>query len=260
MSGKPLEGEVVGDDAIAARTFDGQEVLIDCTVIFRLETEQAVRIHIDWQRRYIEDFIRPYVRGIVRTEVSQFTIDEVNSFKRRDLEIRLDELLRRELASKGFVLDKFVLRNIGFTGVYADAVEQKQVALQEITKAEHMAEQVRQMARGEADKQVIAANAEATAIAVVARAEAEALRRIAESVTNQPDLLTYNYINKISPNLRVMLLPSENPFILSLPTMEDMEGIETMEEMPSGSLTPSLNLTPTPTATPSPDSLLDFQE
>ncbi|MFT5194903.1 MAG: regulator of protease activity HflC (stomatin/prohibitin superfamily) [Cellvibrionaceae bacterium] len=256
MSAKPLEGQQVGDDSIRARTYDGQEVIIDCSLIFRLETEQVVRIHVDWQSRYIEDFIRPYVRGIVRTEVSQFTIDEVNSFKRRDLEVRLEELLREEFADKGFILDKFLLRNIAFTSVYAASVEQKQVALQEITQSQHQANQVRQYAQGEADKQIIFAKAEATSISIVAEAQAEALATIAAAVENQPDLLTYEYIEKIAPNVNVMLLPSENPFILTLPSLEEslstpreeIEETETAEEAPVPTATPLAS--PTPTSEP----------
>ncbi len=255
MSGKPLEGQNIGDDSIVARTFDGQEVIIDCSVIFRLETEQVVRIHIDWQDRYIEDFVRPYVRGIVRTEVSQFTIDEINSFKRRDLETRLDELLREELASKGFVLDKFLLRNIAFSNLYAQSVEEKQVALQDITQREYQAEQIRQIAQGTADEIEIAAQAEANAIGLVSAAEALALQRIAEAVADNPDLLTYEYINKLSPNLRVMLVPSDNPYILNLPNVDEaMNGdigstISTPSVVDTSVLSPTITIAPTPEIT-----------
>ena len=250
MSGKPLEGQEIGDDSIVARTYDGQEVIIDCSVIFRLETEQAVQIHIDWQSRYIEDFIRPYVRGIVRTEVSQFTIDEVNSFKRRDLETHLDELLREELSNKGFVLDRFLLRNITFSPVYAASVEQKQVALQEITETQHRANQIRELAQGEASKQIISAGAEATSIAIVAEAEAEALRKIAAAVADNPDLLTYEYISKLSPNVQVMLVPSENPFIFNLPDLNSSILGTTATPTPGGEAEPTSTPTPTPTITP----------
>lgn len=79
MSSSLTEGDTLGDDSIRARTSDGQEVRLDTSVIFRINTDQAVLVHIDWQARYIQDFIRPIVRGVVRTQVSQFTVKEVNS-------------------------------------------------------------------------------------------------------------------------------------------------------------------------------------
>ena len=84
MSGDALEGDKVGDDSIAARTSDGQSVYLDCSVIFRVDANDVIRVHIDFQDRYVQDFVRPVLRGIVRTEVSQFTADEVNSSKRKD--------------------------------------------------------------------------------------------------------------------------------------------------------------------------------
>ena len=123
MSSDALEGEKIGNDSIAARTSDGQSVFIDCSVIFKLDANDVIRVHIDFQDRYIEDFIRPVLRGIVRTEVSQFTADEVNSSKRKDLEANLDEQLRTVYGEKGFVLDRYLLRNIAFSPEYAAAIE-----------------------------------------------------------------------------------------------------------------------------------------
>ncbi|HSO26483.1 MAG TPA: prohibitin family protein, partial [Anaerolineales bacterium] len=131
MSNDPMEGEKAGDDSITARTSDGQVVYLDTSVIFKIDPNQVIRLHIELQNRYIDDFIRPVMRGIVRTEVSQFTADEVNSSKRKNLEANLEELLREAFDEKGFILDRFLLRNIAFSPQYASAIELKQVAEQE---------------------------------------------------------------------------------------------------------------------------------
>ncbi len=212
MSGKPLEGQTVGNDSIIARTEDGQEISIACSIIFRIDPGQAVQIHVDWQDRYIEDLIRPMMRGIIRTEVSQFSVDEVNSSNRKDLEMKLNTLLKQVLEDKGLQVDAFLLRNITFSSEYAASVENKQVALELATQRQHEADQIRHLAAGEADR-----------IRVQAKAQAEALELISDVLVQNPDLLTYQYINKLSPGIRVMLLPSDAPFILSLPTMEPAE-------------------------------------
>ena len=151
MASKPTEGQKAGDDSIMARTSDGQEVSIDSSVIFQIDPEEVIRIHIEWQGRYIEDFVRPVVRGLVRTQVSQYTVDEVNSSKRLDLERDLDTQARAVFLEKGLILDRFILRNIAFSPEYAAAVEQKQVALQGKTEAEYQADAVRRLAQGDAD-------------------------------------------------------------------------------------------------------------
>lgn len=239
MSGKLGEGAKQGADSIRARTSDGQEVLLDCSVIFRVDEQRAIRIHIDWQNRYIEDLVRPVVRGFVRTQVSQFTVEEVNSSSRKDLEVNLDRLLREEFADKGLILDQFVLRDIAFSPEFSMAVEVKQVAKQgeEQKQAEAnqlrnlafgQADKVRTEAAGEADAVVIQAQAEAERIKVVAageaeailvkaQAQAEALKLISAALETNRDLLTYQYIDKLAPDLDVMLLPSDSAFLFPLP-------------------------------------------
>jgi len=271
MSRKPTEGQKLGDDSITARTSDGQEVSIDCSLIFRIDADQVIRIHIDWQNRYIQDLVRPMTRGIVRTEVSQFTVDEVNSSKRRDLETELNRRMQETLEEKGLILDRFVLRNIAFSPEYAAAVEQKQVALQRKTQKEHEADQIRKYAAGEADRVRTLAQAEAEAVVtkakgeaearvIQAKAEAEALQLVADVLAQNPNLLTYQYIAKLAPGIKVMLLPHDTPLILPLPTFEAETALLTPTPMgtplpitPTETLTPTITTeTPTPTPTPGP--------
>ncbi|MBI3538515.1 MAG: prohibitin family protein [Chloroflexi bacterium] len=260
MSSLPLEGQKPGDDSIKARTSDGQEVAIDCSIIFQLDPEQVIRVHIDWQKRYVDDFVRPVVRGIVRTQVSQYTVDEVNSYKRLDLETDLNRQVRVAFQEKGFILDRFILRNIGFSPEYAASVEKKQIALQGKIESEYQAEQVRKLAQGQADQVTILAKADAEAIRVRAQADAAALQLIGIALAKDQNLLIYRYIEKLSPAIRVMLLPSNSPFLLPLPADVTDLGYPTPTPKVPVSLTngttvlptPTLPSTSTPTRTPTP--------
>ncbi len=247
MSGEPSEGSKIGNDSISSRTSDGQEVFLDTSVIFRIDPNEVTRVHIDWQQRFIEEFIRPVLRGVVRTEVSQFTADEVNSSKRKVLEANLDELIREEFRSKGFILDRFLLRRIAFSDQYASAVEAKQVAEQARIQKEYEAEQIRTIAEANRDRVKLEAEGKAQAILLTAQSEQEALKLIAEALKEDPNLLVYRYIDKLSPGIQVMLVPSNNPFILPLP---DMSGALSA----SGVISPTLSLTPEPSVTPIPTS------
>ncbi len=263
MSTEALEGSKVGNDSIAARTSDGQAVYIDSSIIYRIDANEAVRVHIDLQNRYVDDFIRPVMRGIIRTEVSQFTADEVNSSKRKNLEENLDELLSSAFTEKGFVLDRFLLRNIAFSTAYAAAIEQKQVAEQDQIQREYQAEQMRKLAAGERDKLKIEvegkaaviqreAEAQATAVVVKAEAEAKALKLIADALKDNKDLLQYRYIDKLSPNIRVMLVPSNNPYILPLPDIISETAVPSAIQTPEPPLTSTINIEPliSPTVEP----------
>jgi len=217
MSHNPAEGTILRNDTIVARTKDGQEVSIDCSVIFRIKPTSVIKVHIDWQNRYIYDLIRPKTRGLIRREVARYTVKEVNSDQRTDLEEKLDDIFFDILDQRGFELDELVIRNVGFSHEYALAVEQKQVAYEGQEQKAYEAEQVRRVAKGEADKITTLAQADATAVVVKAAAEKESLQLVSEGLAGHPSLLTYEYISKLSPNIKVMLVPNNAPLLLSIP-------------------------------------------
>ena len=78
MSIAPLEGQIQGDDSVAARTSDGQEVLIDASVIFAIDPSRVIDVHIAWQNRYINDLVRPISRGVMRGEAAQYGVELVD--------------------------------------------------------------------------------------------------------------------------------------------------------------------------------------
>ena len=228
------EGQRIGDDSIYARTADGQEILVDASVIFAIDPEQVIRVHILWQDRYQEELVRTQARSIIRDAVSQFNVNEVVSTKRFELITMINDEMSEALGENGLLMVDFVIRNITFSPEYAAAVEQKQIAEQQSQQAELLvekkkqeAEQARQQAEGAADAAVIIAEGEAAARILEAEAEAEALKVQAEVLADYPDLLTYVYITKLSPNVDVMFLPSDNPFIFPLPDMTEVTTPET---------------------------------
>ena len=86
MSVAPSEGTVYGDDSIRARTKDGQEVFVDASVIYSLDPNKVVNLHIDWQDRYQDEVVRPLTRGIIRDMASQYGVEEIVSTKRVEME------------------------------------------------------------------------------------------------------------------------------------------------------------------------------
>jgi regulator of protease activity HflC (stomatin/prohibitin superfamily) len=233
MSIAAQEGAIVGDDSVEARTSDGQVVKVDASVIFSIDPERVVETHIQWQGQYINNLIRPKARGVIRDAVSQFGIEEVYSSQRFALAEQMRNELESSLQEGGLILHDFVLRNIGFSPEYATSVEQKQIAEQTAQQAAFIvqqrtqeAEQARQVAKGAADSVVIAAQGQAEARVIQAEAEARALELIADALRNNPDLLTFEYIQKLAPGIQVMLVPSNNPFLLPLPSLTPAAGTE----------------------------------
>jgi regulator of protease activity HflC (stomatin/prohibitin superfamily) len=226
MSTAVGEGQVTGDDSIEARTKDGQVVFIDASVIYSIDPSKVIQMHIDWQERYQDNVVRPLARGIIRDMASQYGVEEIVSTQRTQLEQDITDQLSIKLLENNLTLVDFILRDIHFSDEYAAAIEQKQVAQQQALQAQFVveqkkqeAEQARQVAQGQADAAVIAAKGAAQARILQAEAEAQALLDIEGALKNNPDLLTYQYITKLSPNIQVMLLPNSSPFILTLPDL-----------------------------------------
>ena len=204
MSVIAQEGAIAGDDSVEARTSDGQVVKVDASVIFSIDPERVVETHIQWQGRYIDNLVRPKSRGVIRDAVSQFGIEQVYSTERFALAEQIRTALEDSLNEGGLILHDFVLRNIAFSPEYAASVEQKQIAEQLAKQAALVveqrtqeAEQARQVAKGVADSVVIAAQGQAEARVIQAEAEARALELIADALRNNPDLLVFEYIQKL---------------------------------------------------------------
>ena len=241
MSIASSEGSIQGDDSIAARTADGQEIFVDASVIYSIDPTKVVQVHIDWQSRYTDELVRPLSRGVIRDVVSQYKVEEVVTSKRVEMTSQISVSMQQKMEDNGLSLVTFILRNITFSPEYAASVEQKQVAEQQAQQAAFVveqrrqeAEQARQVAQGQADAVVINAKGSADARVIQAQAESQALQLIATALENNDNLLLYQYISKLAPGVQVMLVPNNNPYLLTLPAL------------PSATPSP----TPSPTATP----------
>jgi len=222
MSKDSSEGEVQGDDSVTARTSDGQEVFIDASVTYRINPDNPYDLLTrfpgdDWKNV----LIRPQARSIVYNRVAKYKVEEVYSSKRAVLQKEVEDDMRTKLAENGLILESFLLRNVTFNAEYAKSVEEKQIAQQNSERAKFLveserqeAERVRVQAQGRADAAVTAAKGEAEARVIQAKAEAESLSLIAEQLRNNPNLLTFRYIEKLAPTVQTIMLPSNQPFLL----------------------------------------------
>jgi regulator of protease activity HflC (stomatin/prohibitin superfamily) len=216
MSSTPNQGAVQGDDSVLARTKDGQQVNIDASVIYSLDPQKIVQLNLSWQDRFENEVVRPLSRGIIRDTAAQYNIDEIVTTKRAELVQSITNQLSSRLGANDLVLDQFVLRNIRFSAQYAAAVEQKQVAQQQVEAAalvverkQQEAEQARVTAQGQADAAVIGAQGQAQATVLQAQANSQAVGLVGNALKGNRDALTFQYIDKLAPQVRVLYLPSD---------------------------------------------------
>ncbi len=220
------EGEVLGDDSLWSPTIEGLQVGIDSSTRYRIKPEMAPYIHNNFRYDYREILIRPSIRSIVRHYVSQHTVAEIYGPKRAEIQEAITEALRERFEPEGFELLSFDIRNVNFTDEYAKAIEQKQIAQQQAEQMEYVlqreqqeAERKRVEAEGLRDAAITQAEGEARAVKIRAQAEAEALALINEVLSKNPQLLQYKYIEKLAPNVTIMLLPANSPYLFDLQSL-----------------------------------------
>ncbi len=267
MSKTPTEGQTLGDDSVTARTADGQEVFIDASVVYEVNPDRLIDIFVRYSQDQWQDIlVRPQARSIIYNKVAQYRVEEVYSTKRDALQKAIEDEMRAALDANGFQLSSLLLRNVTFNQEYAKSVEDKQIAQQNAERARFLvesekqeAERVRVQAQGRADAAVTSAKGEAESNVINARAEAEALSLIASQLKDNPNLLAYRYIEKLSPGVQTIFLPSNQPFLLdpksfvgpsdgSITTIPSANG--TAPTPAPQPLAPAVEPTPAPTTAP----------
>jgi regulator of protease activity HflC (stomatin/prohibitin superfamily) len=250
-----------GQPAVSAITKDGQQIYLDTTVIFQINTVKVNDIHRNWPSvreedpAYVEGYIIPETRSAVRDAVSEYSAEEIYSGGRAAIETQITDALRDTFAEKGFLLTSVLIRNISFSQEFTQAIEQKQIAQQQaqqaafrVQQAQQEAEQARVQAQGEADAAVITAKGNAQSTVLEAEAKAKALDLINQILSQNPNLLQYEYINQLGDNVRLIIIPSNSPFLFDLKDLLEQAGATTTNEP-----------LPTPVAPPTDDNSNDNQ-
>jgi regulator of protease activity HflC (stomatin/prohibitin superfamily) len=242
------ENATSGQGPVRAISSDGQVINLDVTVIYRIDPTAINEIHRNWRGAFEDGYVVPQARSEVRNAVSGYGAEEIYSGGRAQLEAQATEELRQALEREGLLLTDFLVRDISFSPEFTDAIERKQIAQQDaqqaafrVQQAEQEAEQARVEAQGQADSAVIAAEGEAQSTVLRAQAEAEALDLVNEVLAENPSLIQWRYINELGDQVRLIVLPSNSPFLFDIQQLMEEAGAEQVSEpLP----------TPAPTAEP----------
>ncbi len=212
MSKIAAEGQIKGDDSLWSPTREGLQVGIDSSTRYAVNPLKAPLVHNKYRNTYNDVLVRPAIRSIVRLYVSQNNVTDVYGPRRMEIQQGIEKALRERFEPEGLLLLSFDIRNVNFTDEYAKSIEQKQIAQQQAEQMQFVLQKEKQ----EAERKQVEAEGVKQAAIIRAQGEAESLRLINQALAENPNLLTYRYIEKLAPNINVMLLPSGNPLLLDL--------------------------------------------
>ncbi|MBQ8396122.1 MAG: prohibitin family protein [Oscillospiraceae bacterium] len=169
---------------------DLQTVSTTIAINYRVDTSKSYSIYKNIGRNYESVLVIPAVNEVLKAIAAKYTAEE--SVTNRTLVSEgLVVGLNEKLNEIGLYVTDVNIINFDFSEAYINAIEEKQVAQQQLLKAE-------------TEKQTAITNAEAEAEAtkIRAEAEAEANRILAESIT--AELIEYQKIEKWNGELPVV--------------------------------------------------------
>jgi len=197
-------------EGYTAASREQQDLFLDATLNYHVDPRRAPDIIQNLGVDFENTIIMPRFLDIPKSVTDDYpTAVVLNS--RDEIRVKATELLRAELGSRGIIVDQINFENFSYSDAYNQAIEDKQVAQQQVeTERQRLAQQ-----EIIAQQKVATAKGDAEAQIERARGEAESNRLVAESLTDA--ILQNRYIERLSDQIQVMLVPSDGgPLILDL--------------------------------------------
>ena len=182
----------------------------------------VMNYHIDGQfasdlfQRVGTDFaakiIDPAFNDFIKTVVPDYSVNDILA-KRDEIRSFAKQQLAANLAQFHIVVDDIYIANIAFSDEFQQAIESKQVAQQQVQTEQ----QILAQKQIQAQQAVAQAQGQADATVTLATGQAKANDLLNASLTDQ--ILQYQYIQKLTDKITVMLLPSGNQTIFDLKSL-----------------------------------------
>lgn len=178
---------------VQSLTKDGQSVGLDVTIQYRIPRDKASEIYQDTGVDYEDKVVYPEARKTIRDEITSYdSTDLFAEGKRRDASAQIEKALSEGYADNDIQLISVVLRDVQFSEAYLNSIEEKQIAQQKIQTANNDLERI----KVEAEQKITAA-----------RAEGEAIRLKGEQLRMNPQMIQFEFVQKMSPAINWGVLP-----------------------------------------------------
>jgi regulator of protease activity HflC (stomatin/prohibitin superfamily) len=179
--------------AAQAVSRDLQSVSSTIAVNYRIEHAMSAEIYKNLEGANPDSVLLPAIQESMKAVSAKYTAEELIS-KRTQVSLEIKETLENKVSEYGVFVERFNIVNFDFSEEFNKAIEEKQVAEQNLIKTKTEQEQQIVIANAEAEKKVIAAQADADAITAKAEAQADANRRLTESLSDI--LVDYEKVQK----------------------------------------------------------------
>ena len=223
LGANSLEGGVKQSRAIPVLDKRGLTVNIDLAVQYQLRAEAAPKTIEHWGASWEEKIINSKVREVVRDVIGQYAAEKLPEM-RNEIATAIQTKVTQKvnaLDNKPVILASVELRNIVLPEKIRKKIEELQAEKQNVNIAEQQKERAKQeaqknaeVARGEAERNRIVAQGQADKIRIEAEEQAKANSLISASLT--PELLQleqiktqgkFNEALKVNKDAQIFLTP-----------------------------------------------------
>lgn len=186
-------------DSYLVQSSEGQDLRISTNVRWRIDTAKVVEIHKNLRENIEEKILRPELLRVIKDEATTKTA--IDAYSGSGLVALQNSIYKKlsspegHLASRGIIVENFVIEHIALDAKYIGEITERQVAIQRKLKADEMtkaaeAEALRAKADAQADlnKQVVAAERDKQVGVLKAEQEAKMLVLKAEATKQQVTL------------------------------------------------------------------------
>lgn len=198
----PWQNIVLMDNRVQKQSMDAQafssdiqQVDVRLTVTYTINKSAAANLYQKVGLNYYDSIIYPQLMENTKTVFAYYTAEGLIE-TRDELAARISDMMRTDVADYGIDIANVAIENIDFSDSFTDAIEAKQVATQELQRAQTQQQQATLEAQAAAERERIAAetkaevariDADASAYAITAKASAEAAanQMVAESLTDE---------------------------------------------------------------------------
>ena len=184
------------DIIVSALTSDGQQIKVGLTARFMIAPGKAAWIlqNLGSEREYVEKVVKTEIRGSGRRVPTKFAAYDLYTKKSYEAQQSLFDEIAPKFEANGLILDEIVIRNITFTPEYAKTLEEKQIALENITTEKNKLEQE----KIRKDQKIVAAEGDAKSIEI---------RQAA--LTKNPTIIQWEFVQKLAPNVQWGIMPDK---------------------------------------------------
>jgi regulator of protease activity HflC (stomatin/prohibitin superfamily) len=205
---------------IDAASAEYQTVKLTGVMNYHVDGQYASDLYQRVGTDFASKVIDPAFNDFIKTVVPAYKVDQILG-ARDEIRSKAKDALAANLAQYHIIVDDIYIANISFSDEFQRAIEAKQVAQQQVQTETQIlaqkriqAEQAVAQAQGQADSNVKLAEGQAAATIALANGQATANESLAASLSDQ--ILQYQYIQKLTDKITVMLVPSGNASIFDL--------------------------------------------